>query len=410
MKISISIKKIMAVLLAITMLVSCVALFASCDTGETPDNDNKESENLGSDPADSGVDSDPIDSDPVDSDPVDSDPVDSDPADSGEDSEPADSTEDSETENIVREPDPIVEMVSYNIAYYEATKDIMTVYYEGQTLSDYTIAKRAQRLDTFVGHFMPDVIALQEVNHRWWPYLVSNEDSIITKYGYEWAGNSSAFRNKNGKGTIDTDLYNLLLWDPDKFEEIKSGVIRLGTKMVGDGNKDRQVTYAILRNRTTGVEAVYASTHLSTRGNDSLKTLNLEQAQALTEKLNNIADGRTIIVAGDFNANYSTPTYRHMTQTARFSDCRTHADIIRTEKYSSFRMWGKYLSSWNKGNSYPIDHIFYKGKAVHAEEWAILTDTYDKDGNISTDVSKVGTNYDLSDHLGVYVRFKEATN
>ena len=33
--------------------------------------------------------------------------------------------------------------------------------------------------------------------------------------------------------------------------------------------------------------------------------------------------------------------------------------------------------------------------------------TYDKDNNVSTEIGKIGINYDLSDHQGVYTRFRE---
>ena len=110
-------------------------------------------------------------------------------------------------------------MITYNIAYYEATAENMTVYYNGHTLADYTIERRAERLDSFVEYYAPDVLALQEVNRLWWPYLISNKDSLVNDHGYRWAGNLSATGRKDGIGAKDNDLYNLLLWNPEKYEE-----------------------------------------------------------------------------------------------------------------------------------------------------------------------------------------------
>ena len=298
-----------------------------------------------------------------------------------------------------------VEMITYNIAYYEATASNMTVYYENQSLEDYTIARRAERLDSLVDYYMPDVLALQEVNCLWWPYIISGEDAIVKEYGYDWEGRLSAYGNQSGtESTKPTDLYNLLLWNKEKFEKIKSGVIRL-TDQHKDANRDRMCTYAILKNRDTGVETLYASVHLCTQGTAETKELNLAQARRMTTELGTLAEGRMIIVGGDFNANSSSTSYAHMIGTAGFSDGRIRAEQRRTQLMGTARVWGK-DKKWNSG-LLPIDHIFYKGTTAVAEEWMVLTDTYDMQANISTDIKKVGINYDLSDHQGVYTRFRE---
>ena len=310
----------------------------------------------------------------------------------------------SETE---KQPDNYLEMITYNIAYYEATEKNMTVYYENQELADYTIDKRAMRLEALVDYYEPDVLALQEVNHTWWPYIISNEQSITKEYGYDWEGNLSSYGNQSGTvSTKENDLYNLLLWNKEKFEKIKSGVFRL-TDAQKDANKDRMCTYAILKNRASGVETLYASVHLCTQGDAETKALNLAQAQRMTAKLEAIAEGRMIIVGGDFNANSSSASYVHMTGAAGFSDGRIKAEQRRNQLLGTARVWGR-EQNWNRGQL-PIDHIFYKGTTAVAEEWTVLTDTYDMHANISTDIKKVGINYDLSDHQGVYTRFREVT-
>ena len=301
--------------------------------------------------------------------------------------------------------DNYVEMITYNIAYYEATEKNMTVYYENQSLDDYKIARRAVRLESLVDYFMPDVLALQEVNRVWWPYIISNEDSIVNEYGYDWEGRCSTYNNKSGTESVKADdLYNLLLWNTKTFEKVSSGTFRL-TDAHANADMDRMCTYAILKNRFTGVETLYASTHLCTQGNEAAKERNLAQAQRLTSKLESLAQGRMIVVAGDFNANLSNNSYTHMTQTAGFSDGRITAEIRKTQAMGTARVWGK-TQNWNNG-ARPIDHIFYKGTTAVAEEWRILTETYDLNGNVTEDIKKVGINYDLSDHQGVYTRFRE---
>ena len=379
------------------LLLSGTFLFASCNSDvDTPAPDNTDTDNTENvtPPDNTGEDEDNTGDGTDNGGNQDSENVEGDTAEPDEEPLP-----------VVTEEDLYVEMIAYNIAYYEATADNMTVYYDGQTISDYTIAKRAERLKAFVEYFTPDVLALQEVNWKWWPTIIKDENSIINTYGYDWAGNQSAYRNSNGFKSSDDDLYNLLLWNTEKYEKIKSGVFRISATGQG-ANKSRMCTYAILKNRATGTEILFASTHLCTRGNDATKALNLEMAGTLAEKLKSLADGRMIVVGGDFNADTPSPTYKFMTGEGGFSDTRTTAVKRYNQNLNSARVWGK-DKNWNNGKRTPIDHIFYLGSSAIAEEWTVLTETYDKDNNVTTDMSMIGKNFDLSDHQGIYVKFKE---
>ena len=79
-----------------------------------------------------------------------------------------------------------VEFITFNIAYYDADDSQLDVYYDKQTASDYTIAKRQQRVKTLIEYYSPDVFALQEVNYKWWPYLITQEDSLLNSNTYEF--------------------------------------------------------------------------------------------------------------------------------------------------------------------------------------------------------------------------------
>lgn len=331
-----------------------------------------------------------------------------DEADSESNTQPQ-TTESKEEETMTEEEKdltPYVDMITYNIAYYDADSPSMVIYHKDQAPSDYTVELRAGRLDAFVDHFTPDILALQEVNSTWWPYLITGEESIVKKYGYGWSGNLSTTGQTDGGGLKINDLYNLLLWSEETFEEIDSGVFRLAPKQNNDTNKNRLCAYAILRNRETGTEALYASAHFCTRPDAEMKALSLTQAKTLTETLSSLAKGRPIMVGGDFNANNKTPTYQYITETAGFLDARETAAFRPTLNMNSARIWGK-ITNWNDGTGTPIDHIFYLGEGIYAEESKVLTDTYTLNGHISLDIDKIGVNYDLSDHMAVFARFKE---
>ena len=315
--------------------------------------------------------------------------------------------EETMTEEI-KDPNHYIEMITYNIAYYDADSPSMAIYHKDQAPADYTVERRAGRLDSLVECMMPDVLALQEVNSTWWPYLITNEDSIANKYGYGWSGNLSTTGEQDGGGKKINDLYNLLLWSKETFEELESGVFRLAPKQGNDTNKNRLCAYAILKNRETGTETLYASAHFCTRPDEEMRALSLTQAQTLTETLTSLAKGRTIVIGGDFNANNTTPTYQHITETAGFYDARAIAKINDFMHMNTARIWGKVAEEqWKGGKGLPIDHIFFLGNTLEPEEWRVLTDTYNMYDQISFDIDKIGINYDLSDHMAVYTRFKE---
>ena len=302
-----------------------------------------------------------------------------------------------------------MKMITYNVAFYEASEKTMKVCYEGQSLADYALDRRAVRLRSMVAHFKPDVLALQEVNHLWWPHILTAEDAIIKEHGYDWAGNLSTYGNADGLNCgKDHDIYNLLLWNREKYEKIDCGVFRLSDRIYTNADQDRMCTYAILKDRATGVEAVYASAHLCTHINQVMNVLSLFQAKTLTETLSRLAEGRTIVVGGDFNSYYTADSYGHITREAGFLDSRLTAAVNHTPDMCSARVWG-WEQNWNNGKSTPIDHIFYRGEALIPLEWSVMTDTYDGEGRISTEMDAIGVNYDLSDHQGVCANFREVT-
>ena len=311
------------------------------------------------------------------------------------------------------EIDYTVDFITYNIAFYDANDGQMKVHYEGQTISDYTIAKRQMRLKSLVDYYKPDVLALQEVNHIWWPYLITNEDSLLNKTGYQYTGNKSAFGQSDGKGTIDNELYNLLFWNPEKFDLVQEGHFYLthNGRRSGKNNADqeRMCTYAILRNKDTGNETLYASTHLCTTGSESNGELNLNQAKYLVKHLNDKCGGRPIVVGGDYNmhANSDTAgaTYRYLTGEGGLNDGRVKAKMKLNGTMASYRSWGSNQNSYTTSGN-PIDYVFYKGNIIFAK-WQILPDTFKADNTIHPGTAVGGDLYDLSDHLGIFVRVQE---
>ena len=73
------------------------------------------------------------------------------------------------------------------------------------------------------------------------------------------------------------------------------------------------VLSATLKSKKTGQEVVFATTHLKARNGTLMPTLRNEQGKDLMEYLNVQAQGRPLVVTGDFNAEPGEPVYQTMT-------------------------------------------------------------------------------------------------
>lgn len=307
------------------------------------------------------------------------------------------------------------DVLSYNISYYESNDSNFVTTYEGQSEDDYTIEKRQARLKALVEKYSPDVLCLQEVNSLWWRYVVSNQDSLLNLYGYEYVGNTGCFGNEDGSGHY-LELYNLLFYNPERFELVEGGTFWLNEKenepserydsiASADANAERTCTYALLKDKNTGNQTLYATTQLCQCSTIDAGDMNGVQAEIMLNRLEGVANGAPVVICGDFNMTEGTghgrDTYKLIVEEKGYSDARKSADSRK--EYGTMRNWGR-NPTWHKGNNETvIDYCFYKN--LQAREYKVLIDTFDADNKVSDDISTVGENYDLSAHLGVFTRF-----
>lgn len=294
-----------------------------------------------------------------------------------------------------------VSIVSYNLAYYESGS-AMAVAYADQTEADYTIAKRQLRLKSLIDHYQPDIFCLQEVNYKWWQYLITDEDSLLQQTGYRYVGNTSACGNSDGAGSDEREMYNLLFYDPELFDCADSGTFwcnRRRTRHSGSGspNIERVCTYAILKDKRTGQEVMYASVHLPTVTSTNYD-LNLTQMGFLIQYANEIADGRPIVICGDYNIGASTNQGINYAQMIDAGFLDAAASASKRDGRGTFRCWG--VNPNLRGDA--LDHCFYRG--IKAYEMRVLADTFDSENVINTDGTTGGGYYDLSDHVGLWIK------
>lgn len=331
-----------------------------------------------------------------------------------------------------------VKMITLNIAAQDmTTKDYLyTVKYPGQDGNDYSYALRRQRLDALIETYMPDVLMLQEVNGSkfWWPYLVSDADSFLNTFDmYELVGRTNRIGGTDGAGDNWYDLYNQIYYNKNKFDAVATGMFYLNSKRTQpfteewhesayyDSDDNNTCVWAVLKDKKTGISAVYASTHLKTAPYLARAITNYRQAVNLADGLYEIsvqyadaAGALPIVVAGDFNMttdqNYNK-TYPYLTEDAFYSDARVISGTSDTR--GTARVWGKNITATkNDGctsDGYRIDYFFTQ--AMEIEEYECLNGVFIEDSEgffYDEQFVADGSGYDLSDHLPVYVEAKIA--
>lgn len=348
-----------------------------------------------------------------------------------------DSTPESSSVVTEKEVFASARVMSINIAGQDMTHadNINTVKYPGQTGMDYTYEKRRARLDALIGDYTPDVLFLQEVNGNdwWWPYLVSNEDSFLNTFtDYALVGRTNRVGQSEGGGNYWYDLYNQLYYDTTKYESVATGMFYLNEKRTEPFTKDwhesagydsddnNTCVWAVLKDKKTGVSAVYASTHLKPTGGYLGRALtNYRQSIHLADGLYEISETYAdeggvlpIVVGGDFNLltsheyNYAYP---HMTERAHYSDAQQVAD--KSDTSGTARVWGKSKtgtgSDGTTSDGSRIDIFFTQG--MHVNRYQCLNGVFLEDASGAYYTSERifdGSAYDLSDHLPIMIDVK----
>lgn len=318
--------------------------------------------------------------------------------------------------------------------YYVSNPENDYIKYKGQRGSDYTMNKRFTRLCALVDYYLPDVLMLQEINGRggWWDYLVSNKDSFLNRYGkYAFVGDKNNVGGTNGSGGA-LAFYNQIYYNRNKYDLVAGGTFYCRDDKTSPENQftgdfegayaptnTTTCTYAVLRDKKTNVTAVYGTTHLCTRPSADYNFRSYGQARNLTEGLYEIADTYKwgekplpIVIGGDFNGPASNEyfyAYPHMTAEAHYTDSYIAAPTA--DNSGTARIFGQQINGLlgTSKNGARIDYIFAQGITV--ADYKVLDGTFGEDKEQTycdyyTEPSLDGSQYDLTDHLPVFVKAK----
>ena len=149
---------------------------------------------------------------------------------------------------------------------------------------------RRPRVDAFLDSVAPDLIGLQEVLHS------QLQELLAAHPAYEGYG----VGREDG---LEKGEYQPLLWRKERFEAADKGHFWLSetpdTPSKGwDAACERTAVWALLRDKVSGREYLVMNTHLDHMG----ETARIESARMLKSRALRLAEGRPIILTGDFNA------------------------------------------------------------------------------------------------------------
>jgi nocturnin len=163
---------------------------------------------------------------------------------------------------------------------------------------------RRWRLLEEILRYQPDLICLQEVDHF---RLLSR---ALASVGY-----SGRFVPKPDSPCIYLEENNgpdgcAIFVRDDQFEILGEAKRVLEVWKVAS---NQVVLLLNLRHRATGREVAVATTHLKARNGALLSTLRNEQGKDLLAFLSEAAEGRPLVLSGDFNADPAEPVYQTLT-------------------------------------------------------------------------------------------------
>ncbi len=173
---------------------------------------------------------------------------------------------------------PQINAMSFNIRY------------DNPEDGDQNWHKRKENVIRMLDFYDLDIIGMQEVLVTQLNYLKDN----LPDYNVIGVGRGDG----KEKGEFTPVFYR-----KDRFKEVKSGTFWLSetpekVSKGWDAALERIATWAVLEDKTTGKEFLFMNTHFDHRG----KQARVESAKLLKSKIAELADGKQVILTGDFNS------------------------------------------------------------------------------------------------------------
>ena len=286
-----------------------------------------------------------------------------------------------------------LKVFEYNICASESTQK----HADGSAV---TIGERMDQLECMIARYQPDVISLPEFNNLWLPEMkeyLAAEDCAYTAFGCSSEGKE--FGKKDT--TYKWDLLNLIMYNRNKYDCLDSGYFwcskwpeRRNTKIWEDGTDGdlaRCINWVILRDKETEAEFLFVSAHIDAK----VPLARTYSTALITKKATELAGGRPVIMAGDWNCHESTEAYWNLHENG-YADARYRTDSVADMSiYSTMNKWGE---STDLQTRPAIDHCIISRDSVmvnsaHRDMGEIEAGIYASDHNATVfDLSFVNVN------------------
>lgn len=286
-----------------------------------------------------------------------------------------------------------LKVFEYNICASESTQK----HADGSAV---TIGERMDQLERMIARYQPDVISLPEFNNLWLPEMkeyLAAEDCAYTAFGCSSEGKE--FGKKDT--TYKWDLLNLIMYNNNKYDCLDSGYFwcskwpeRRNTKIWEDGTDGdlaRCINWVILRDKETEAEFLFVSAHIDAK----VPLARTYSTALITKKATELAGGRPVIMAGDWNCHESTEAYWNLHENG-YADARYRTDSVADMSiYSTMNKWGE---STDLQTRPAIDHCIISRDSVmvnsaHRDMGEIEAGIYASDHNATVfDLSFVNVN------------------
>lgn len=127
---------------------------------------------------------------------------------------------------------------------------------------------------------------------------------------------------------------------------------------------NRIVSWVSLKDNESGSEFFFFSAHYDHQG----KVARRESSKLMLEKIKAIANGKPVVLVGDFNAGHGSEPYNILQNSKLLNDTYTLVD-------NPYHNNGSFNGFKTSKNMIVIDHIFVTPD-IEVDKWGILTDTY----------------------------------
>ncbi len=288
----------------------------------------------------------------------------------------------------------LIKVMSYN------------VYVENEDVNGYDCSyeTRLRYIVQSINNNMPDSIGLQEVTSDM-RFMLENYEDLnggILAANYAGVGDYRGSRNNKGK-KINSEA-SLIYYNKNKFTLEKEGTFWLSES--GEKNSihskaeyPRVCTYALLKNKETGLEYLHVNTHIEHNHTGKDEINSNEAAIFSSEKIIDFVDKKfpnvPVVITGDFNQKKGSVPYNNFID-AGYTDTRNvYSGNVNT-----------YSNCYQGGSGSVIDHIFvndYFAGGINSYK------VYNEDYSNSAKYGKFALDYPYpSDHHPVIVEL-EAT-